>query len=59
MDLGYTGTNQRKNTMDNHTDQIAQYAKINALYETILYLQKQIKIENEKLEQLKKKELAK
>ena len=59
MDLGYTGTNQRKTTMDNHTDQIAQYAKINTLYETILYLQKQIKIENEKLEQLKKKELAK
>ena len=43
----------------NHTEIGLQYGKLHALYETMLYLQKQIKIENEKLEQLKKKELTK
>ena len=42
--------------MDNHTDQIAQYAKITTLYETIIYLQKQIVEEQNKLEQLKKED---
>jgi len=42
--------------MDNHSDQIAQYAKITTLYETIIYLQKQIVEEQNKLEQLKKED---
>ena len=42
--------------MDNHTDQIAQYAKLETLYSTIIYLQKEIVKEQDKLEQLKKKE---
>jgi hypothetical protein len=42
--------------MDNHTDQIAQYAKLEILYSTIIYLQKEIVKEQDKLNQLKKKE---
>tara|TARA_R100001132_G_scaffold1813_1_gene1622 strand:+ start:26 stop:205 length:180 start_codon:yes stop_codon:yes gene_type:complete len=59
MDLGYTGTLTNKRILMNHTEIGLQYGKLHALYETMLYLQKQIKIENEKLEQLKKKELTK
>ena len=33
-----------------------QYGKLNALYSTIIFLQKEIKKEQDKLEQLKKKE---
>ena len=40
--------------MDNHTDQIAQYAKLETLYSTIIYLQKEIVKEQDKLEELKK-----
>ena len=42
--------------MDNHTDQIAQYAKLETLYSTIIYLQKEIVEEQDKLAQLKKEE---
>ena len=40
----------------NHTEIGLQYGKLHALYETIIYLQKQIKIEQAKLEELKKQE---
>ena len=40
----------------NHTEIGLQYGKLHALYETIIYLQKQIKIEQDKLEKLKKQE---
>ena len=42
--------------MDNHTDQIAQYAKLETLYKTIIYLQKEIVKEQDKLKQLKLEE---
>jgi len=42
--------------MDNHTDQIAQYAKLETLYSTIIYLQKEVVKEQDKLAQLKKEE---
>ena len=42
--------------MDNHTDQIAQYAKLETLYSTIIYLQKEIVKEQDKLKELQKKE---
>ena len=42
--------------MENHTAQITQYAKLSTLYETIIYLQKQIVEEQNKLEQLKKED---
>jgi hypothetical protein len=42
--------------MDNHTDQIAQYAKLEILYSTIIYLQKEIVKEQDKLKQLKLEE---
>jgi len=42
--------------MDNHTDQIAQYAKLETLYSTIIYLQKEIVKEQDKLKELTKKE---
>ena len=41
---------------NNHTDQIAQYAKLETLYSTIIFLQKEIVKEQDKLKQLKKKE---
>jgi len=40
--------------MDNHSEQITQYAKLSTLYETIIYLQKEIVKEQDKLKQLKK-----
>ena len=42
--------------MDNHTDQMQQYAKLETLYSTILYLQKEIVKVQDKLKQLKEKE---
>ena len=42
--------------MDNHSEQITQYAKLSTLYETIIYLQKEIVKEQDKLAQLKKEE---
>ena len=42
--------------MENHTDQIKQYAKLETLYSTIIYLQKEIVKEQDKLAQLKKEE---
>jgi len=45
-----------KGNMDNHTDQIAQYAKLETLYSTIIYLQKEIVKEQDKLKQLKLEE---
>jgi len=41
---------------DNHTEQITQYAKITSLYETIIYLQKEVVKEQNKLDQLKKED---
>ena len=41
---------------NNHSEQITQYAKLEILYSTIIYLQKEIVKEQDKLEQLKKKE---
>ena len=38
--------------MDNHTDQMQQYAKLETLYSTILYLQKEIVKVQDKLKQL-------
>ena len=42
--------------MDNHTDQMIQYAKLETLYNTIIYLQKEIVKEQDKLKQLKLEE---
>ena len=42
--------------MDNHTKQIAQYAKLETLYSTIIYLQKEVVKEQDKLKQLQKEE---
>ena len=42
--------------MDNHSEQIAQYAKLSALYKTIIYLQDEAKKEEDKLKELQKKE---
>jgi hypothetical protein len=42
--------------MDNHTDQMIQYSKLEILYNTIIYLQKEIVKEQDKLKELKKKE---
>ena len=42
--------------MDNHTNQIAQYAKLETLYSTIIYLQKEVVKEQDKLKQLQKEE---
>ena len=42
--------------MDNHTNQIVQYAKLETLYSTIIYLQKEIVREQDKLKELKPKE---
>ena len=42
--------------MENHTNQIAQYAKLETLYSTIIYLQKEVVKEQDKLAQLKKEE---
>ena len=44
---------------DNHSEQITQYAKLSTLYETIIYLQKEIVKEQGKLEQLKLEEQTK
>ena len=42
--------------MDNHSKQIVQYAKLETLYSTIIYLQKEVvKVQNE-LKQLKLEE---
>ena len=43
--------------MDNHTSQIAQYAKLEILYSTIIYLQKEVQKETDKLKQLKLEDL--
>ena len=41
---------------DNHTEQITQYAKLETLYSTIIFLQKEIVKEQDKLKQLHKEE---
>jgi len=48
--------NRKKKSMDNHTSQIAQYAKLETLYSTIIYLQKEVVKEQDKLKQLKLEE---
>ena len=40
--------------MDNHIEQATQYAKLSALYKTIIYLQDEAKKEEEILDELKK-----
>ena len=45
--------------MDNHTDQIAQYAKLSAIYKTIIYLQDEAIKEQAILEKLKEKDGSK
>jgi len=42
--------------MDNHIEQATQYAKLSALYKTIIYLQAEVIKEQDKLKELKKKE---
>ena len=42
--------------MDNHNKQILQYAKLETLYSTIIYLQKEVVKEQDKLKQLKLEE---
>ena len=42
--------------MDKHSEIALQYGKLNTLYSTIIYLQKEIVKEQNKLEQLKKEE---
>ena len=42
--------------MDNHENQMQQYAKLETLYSTIIYLQKEIVREQDKLKELKTKE---
>ena len=41
---------------NNHIKEITQYAKLSALYKTIIYLQEEVKKEEEILNELKKKE---
>jgi len=48
--------NRKKKSMDNHVKEITQYAKLSALYKTIIYLQEEVKKEEEILNELKKKE---
>ena len=43
--------------MDNHSEQIAQYAKLETLYSTIIYLQKEVAKAQDALKQLKEEEL--
>ena len=40
--------------MDNHIEQATQYAKLSALYNTIIYLQDEAKKEEKILDELKK-----
>ena len=42
--------------MDNHIEQATQYAKLSALYKTIIYLQEEVIKEQEILNKLKAKE---
>ena len=42
--------------MDKHLELTEQYAKLKVLYETVIYLNAQIKKEHDKLEELKAKE---
>ena len=48
--------NRKKKSMDNHVKEITQYAKLSALYKTIIYLQDEVIKEQKKLKELKKKE---
>ena len=48
--------NRKKKSMDNHVKEITQYAKLSALYKTIIYLQDEVIKEQEILDNLKKKE---
>ena len=45
--------------MDNHADQIAQYAKLSAIYKTIIYLQEEATKEQIILNKLKEKDGSK
>jgi len=42
--------------MDNHIEQATQYAKLSALFRTIIYLQGEVVKEEKILEELKSKE---
>ena len=48
--------NLYRRLMDNHIEQATQYAKLSALYKTIIYLQDEVIKEQEILDNLKKKE---
>ena len=41
---------------NNHIKEITQYAKLSALYKTIIYLQEEVRKEEDKLKELQKKE---
>jgi|TARA_R110002020_G_scaffold668_1_gene3363 hypothetical protein len=57
MDLGYTRISTNKRIlMKNPTEMSLQYGKLHTLYETIIYLQKEIVKEQARLEELKKQE---
>ena len=45
---------KKEKVMDNHTNQMQQYAKLETLYSAIIYLQKEGKKEQDKLDKLKK-----
>jgi cell division protein FtsB len=48
--------NLYRRLMDNHFKLTEQYAKLKVLYETVIYLNAQIKKEHDTLEKLKAKE---
>jgi hypothetical protein len=50
---------KKEEVMDNHTNQMQQYAKLETLYSAIIYLQKEVKKAQYKLEQLKQHESKK
>ena len=50
---------KKEKVMDNHTNQMQQYAKLETLYSAIIYLQKEVKKAQYKLEQLKQHESKK
>ena len=54
--IDYPLINLYRRLMDNHIEQATQYAKLSALYKTIIYLQDEAKKEEKILDNLKKKE---
>ena len=54
--IDYPLINLYRRLMENHIEQATQYAKLSALYKTIIYLQDEAKKEEDKLKELQKKE---